>query len=67
MSRYGNEVIYQRSGTGRLSTILPMYVLRRQTPEPQRIHLVDVAVEAINKAIDPVIADMLDQAIKENP
>ena len=67
MSRYGNEVIYQRRGTGRLSTILPMYVLRQQTPEPQRIHLVDTATETINKVSGPVLAGMIQQAIQENP
>ena len=66
-SRYGNEVIYQRRGTGRLSTMLPMYVLRHQTPEPQRIHLVDIAIKTINKVSGPVITGMLDQAIKESP
>lgn len=66
-SRFGNEVIYQRSGTGRLSTMLPMYVLRHQTPEPQRIHLVDTAKETIDKVAAPVVAGMLDQAIKESP
>ena len=65
-SRYGNEVIYQRSGTGRLSTMLPMYVLRHQTPEPQRIHLVDAATETINKVSGPVLAGMIQQAIDEN-
>ena len=67
MSRYGNEVIYQRRGTGRLSTMLPMYVLRHQTPEPQRIHLIDTAKETIDKVAGPVMAGMLDQAIKESP
>ncbi|MFZ2171652.1 MAG: hypothetical protein WAW61_18685 [Methylococcaceae bacterium] len=66
-SRYGNEVIYQRSGTGRLSTIVPMYVLRHQTPEPQRIHLVDTATETINKVSGPVLEGMIRQAIQENP
>ena len=66
-SRYGNVVIYQRSGYGRLSTILPMYVLRPQTPEPQRVHLVDTAIETINKASGPVMASMIQQAIAENP
>jgi len=44
-----------------------MYVLRPQTPEPQRVHLVDTAIETINKASGPVMASMIQQAIAENP
>ena len=66
-SKYGNEIIYQRQGSGRLSSLVPLFVLRKQTPEPQRVHLIDTAVETINKVAGPVMAGMLDQAIKEGP
>ncbi len=67
MSRYGNEVIYQRQGKGRLSSLVPLFVLRKQTPERQRVHLVDTAIATIDKVSGPVMAGMVQQAIQENP
>jgi len=64
-SKFGNEIIYQRQGSGRLASLVPLFILRKQTPEPQRIHLIDTAVDTINKVSTPVMAGMLDQAIKE--
>lgn len=64
-SKYGNEIIYQRQGSGKLAHLVPLFVLRKQTPEPQRIHLVNTAVETINKVSGPVMTGMLEQAIKE--
>ncbi|MBE0671432.1 MAG: hypothetical protein IH588_12650 [Anaerolineales bacterium] len=65
-SKFGNEIIYQRQGKGRLSNLVPLFILRKQTPEPQRIHLVDTATETINKVSGPVMAGMIQQAIAEN-
>ena len=48
-SKFGNEIIYQRQGSGRLATLVPLFILRKQTPEPQRVHLVNTATEMINK------------------
>jgi len=64
-SKYGNEIIYQRQGKGRLANLVPLFVLRKQTPEPQRVHLIDTAISTINKAAGPVMTGMLDQAIGE--
>ena len=64
-SKFGNEIIYQRQGSGRLASLVPLFILRKQTPEPQRVHLIDTAVDTINKVSTPVMAGMLDQAIKE--
>ncbi|TRZ51091.1 hypothetical protein D4S03_05655 [bacterium] len=66
-SKYGNEIIYQRQGSGRLAHLVPLFVLRKQTPEPQRVHLIDTAIQTIDKVAGPVMAGMLDQAIKEGP
>lgn len=66
-SRYGNEMIYMRTGYGKTSLIVPMYVLRARTPEPIRIHLVDTAIETINKVSGTVLAGMIQQAIQEKP
>jgi len=64
-SKYGNEIIYQRQGSGRLAHLVPLFVLRKKTPEPQRVHLVDTAIKTINKVAAPVMTGMLDQAIRE--
>jgi len=64
-SKFGNEIIYQRQGSGRLATLVPLFILRQRTPEPQRVHLVKTATEMVNKIAVPVMAGMLDQAIKE--
>ena len=64
-SKYGNEIIYQRQGSGKLSGLMPLFVLRKQTPEPQRVHLVNTAVETIKKVSGPVMTGMIEQAIKE--
>ena len=37
------------AGEGRLANLVPLFVLRKQTPEPQRVHLVNTATEMINK------------------
>ena len=66
-SKYGNEIIYQRQGSGRLAHLVPLFVLRKKTPEPQRVHLISTATETINKVATPIMADMLNQAIKEGP
>jgi hypothetical protein len=66
-SKFGNEIIYQRQGSGRLATLVPLFILRKQTPEPQRVHLVKTATEMVNKIAKPVIAGMIQQAIQENP
>ena len=66
-SKYGNEIIYQRQGGGKLAHLVPLFVLRKKTPEPQRVHLISTATETINKVATPVMADMLNQAIKEGP
>lgn len=65
-SKYGNEIIYQRQGSGRLATLVPLFILRKKTPEPQRIHLVDRAIQTINKVSGPVMSGMIEQAIKES-
>ena len=65
-SKFGNEIIYQRRGSGRLSTLVPLFILRKQTPEPQRVHLVKTATERVNKIATPVMAGMVQQAIQEN-
>jgi hypothetical protein len=65
-SKFGNEIIYQRQGSGRLAHLVPLFVLRKQTPEPQRIHLVDTGIDTINKVAGPVMAGMIDQAIRES-
>ena len=65
-SKYGNEIIYQRQGSGRLAHLVPLFVLRKQTPEPQRIHLVDTGINTINKVSGPVMAGMIEQAIRES-
>jgi hypothetical protein len=64
-SKYGNEILYQRQGSGRLAHLVPLFVLRKQTPEPQRIHLVDTGINTINKVSGPVMAGMIEQAIRE--
>ena len=64
-TRYGNEVLYRRMGRGRTSYLVPMYVFRKTTPEPKRIHLIDTAFETIDKVSGPILAGMLDQAIQE--
>ena len=66
-SKFGNEIIYQRQGSGRLTSLVPLFVLRKQTPEPQRVHLVDTAINTINKVAAPVMSGMIEQAIKEGP
>jgi len=66
-SKYGNEIIYQRQGSGKLAHLVPLFVLRKQTPEPQRVHLVETAIQTINKVAAPVMVGMVDQAIKEGP
>ena len=66
-SKYGNEIIYQRQGSGKLAHLVPLFILRKKTPEPQRVHLVDTAKQTIDKVAAPVITGMLDQAIKESP
>ena len=66
-SKYGNEIIYQRQGSGKLAHLVPLFVLRKKTPEPQRVHLISTATETINKVATPIMADMLNQAIKEGP
>ena len=66
-SKYGNEIIYQRQGSGKLAHLVPLFILRKKTPEPQRVHLVDTAIQTIDKVAVPVITGMLDQAIKESP
>jgi hypothetical protein len=46
---------------------VPLFILRKQTPEPQRVHLVDTAIVTINKVSGPVMKGMIQQAIQENP
>jgi len=65
-SRFGNEIIYQRQGSGRLATLVPLFILRKQTPEPQRVHLIKTATEMVNKIATPVMGGMVQQAIQEN-
>ena len=62
--KFGNEIIYQRQGKGRLASLVPLFILRTQTPEKQRVHLVSTALVTINKVSGPVMAGMLDQATK---
>ena len=64
-SKFGNEIIYQRQGSGRLSTLVPLFILRKQTPEPQRVHLVKVTTEMVNKIAVPVMSGMVQTAINE--
>lgn len=66
-SKFGNEIIYQRQGKGRLSNLIPLFILRKQTPEKQRVHLVNTATEMVNKIAVPVMAGMVQRAIQENP
>jgi len=66
-SKFGNEIIYQRQGSGRLTSLVPLFILRKQTPEKQRIHLINTATETINKVSGPVLAGMIQQAIAEKP
>ncbi len=66
-SKFGNEIIYQRQGKGRLASLVPLFILRKQTPEKQRVHLVITATEMINKIATPVMAGMVQQAIQEKP
>jgi hypothetical protein len=66
-SKFGNEIIYQRQGSGRLTSLVPLFILRKQTPEKQRVHLVNTATEMVNKIAVPVMAGMVQQAIQENP
>ena len=66
-SKFGNEIIYQRQGKGRLASLVPLFILRTQTPEKQRVHLVNTATEMVNKIAVPVMAGMIQQAIQENP
>jgi hypothetical protein len=65
--KFGNEIIYQRQGSGRLATLVPLFILRKRTPEPQRVHLVKTTTDMVNKIAVPVMADMIQQAIQENP
>jgi hypothetical protein len=65
-SKFGNEIIYQRQGKGRLSTLVPLFILRKKTPEPQRVHLVKTATEMINKIAVPVMVSMVQKAINES-
>jgi hypothetical protein len=46
---------------------VPLFILRKQTPEPQRVHLVNTATETISRVAVPVMAGMIQQAIAENP
>ena len=65
-SKYGNEIIYQRQGSGRLAHLVPLFVLRKQTPELKRIHLVGTGINTINKVSGPVMTGMIEQAIRES-
>jgi hypothetical protein len=66
-SKFGNEIIYQRQGSGRLTSLVPLFILRKQTPEKQRVHLISTATAMVNKITVPVMAGMVKQAIQENP
>jgi len=66
-SKFGNEIIYQRQGSGRLTSLVPLFILRKQTPEKQRVHLINTATAMVNKIAVPVMADMVQTAIQENP
>jgi hypothetical protein len=66
-SKFGNEIIYQRQGKGRLATLVPLFILRKGTPEPKRVHLVKTTTEMVNKIAVPVMAGMVQTAIQENP
>jgi len=65
--KFGNEIIYQRQGSGRLASLVPLFILRKQTPEKQRVYLVNTATEMVNKIAVPVMAGMVQQAIQEKP
>jgi len=64
-TRFGNEAIYQRIGTGRLSSLVARFILRKKTPEPQRIHLISAAWVTIDKVSVQVMNEMIEQAINE--
>ena len=67
-SKFGNEIIYQRQGSGQAGTpSCPCSSCASRRPRPQRVHLVNTATEMVNKIAVPVMAGMVQQAIQENP
>lgn len=64
-TKYGNEMIARREGTGRLSRLVPLFYLRKQTPERTRIHLYKTGMDTYKRVEEQTFNEMLKTAINE--
>lgn len=64
-TKYGNEIIYKREGKGRLSSLVPLFILRKRTPQPTRVHLVKNATRFVQRIAGKVMDAMVKTAIVE--
>jgi hypothetical protein len=65
-TKYSNEMIAIRQGTGRLARLVPLFILRKRTPEQSRIHLIKVGTDTVSKVTSQVMSAMVQTAISES-
>ena len=65
MQTKSGPMIMQRQGKGSISSLVPLYALKRQVPIPRRVHLIQTASKTINEMYQPVMAEMIQTAIQE--
>jgi len=65
MQTKSGPMIMQRQGKGPISSLVPLYALKRQVPIPRRVHLIQAASKTINEMYQPVMTEMIQSAIQE--
>jgi len=66
MQTKSGPMIMQRQGKGRISSLVPLYALKKQVPIPRRVHLIQTAGKTINEMYQGVMGEMVQRAIDES-